>query len=606
MTSMKRVVTALSQRWRPLGGTIGRYQPHSRTVISFGVRSLNISTTTSEGKRSDLRNSHPFSSSVRRNMGKSSDNDFEQFVRTSGIKNPVWVHGDPFENRPQFHPLTEDVEADVCIIGAGIAGISIAYELVSRGKDVVLLEARDVLSGETGRTSGHLSNALDDTYPEIAKKHGEQGAKVAAESHSWALNRVGEISKELGIDCEYRHLPGIRVSQYRRGTKEWKEDIESIKEDAELAKKLGIDAKFDENLTVKGWDGKPDQRGGAIFAQQAAFHPTKYLNGILKWLKEQPRFRCFTFTRAMSVKEKGIEVLGLGHKHCEIETESGKTVSCEHAVEATVVPLQKLSVIAQMEWNRTYCVALRVPKGSVDDILLYDTADPYKYIRLTPCDAKHDYLIVGGEDHKVGQEDPRGHFEALEEWTRERFPQAIDAVFQWSGQIFEPVDYMAYIGKNQGNSRIYIVTGDSGNGLTHGVLAGKLIADEIEGTTNSWADLYSPKRLSSVVQSAPTMIQNDMQVNAQYKRLLQSDITDIEDLKPGCGGVLNPTMSKPIAVYKDENGEITKMSALCPHMGAVVCWNPVEKSWDCPVHGSRFGERGLSIQGPAKANLAKA
>ncbi|OTA67326.1 DAO-domain-containing protein [Hypoxylon sp. EC38] len=519
--------------------------------------------------------------------------DSEQFIRTSGIKDPVWVHADPFSNRPAFHPLTEDIETDVCIVGAGISGISLAYELVTRGREVVILEARDVLAGETGRTSGHLSNALDDMYPEIAKKHGESGAQAAADSHTWALDRVGEIAKQLNIDCEYRHLPAYRISQYERGTEEWKKDIEEIKEDVKLAKKLGIDATFDEKLTVKGWDGKIDQRGGAIFHKQATFHPTKYLNGVLKWLKEQPKFRCYTFTRAMGIKEKGIEVLGLGHKYVQIETEAGNTIQCEHAVEATNVPLQKLSIIAQMEWYRTYCIAIRVPKGSVDDILLYDTADPYKYTRITPCDENDDYMVIGGEDHKVGQEDPRGHFEELERWARERFTGAKSVAFQWSGQILEPVDYMAYIGKNQGNNRIYVVTGDSGNGLTHGV-------------ENSWASLYSPKRLGGVIKSAPAMIQNDLQVNMQYKRLLQSDIQDIEDLAPGCGGVLNPKTSKPIAVYKDEKGDVSRMSALCPHMGGVVCWNPVEKSWDCPVHGSRFGERGLAIQGPAKANLAKA
>lgn len=604
---MKRVVTAFSQRSRPPGNII--YSP-SRISISYGIRSLRI-TTSAEGRNLaqglESRNPlQPFSTSSRRNMAKPVADDLEQFVRTSGITNPVWIHGDPFSKRPRFNPLSEDIETDVCIIGAGIAGISIAYELITRGREVVLVEARDVLSGETGRTSGHLSNALDDLYPEIAKKHGEDGAKAAAESHTWALNRVGEIAKELGIDCEYRHLPGYRVSQHQKGTEEHKKDMDTIKEDVEMAKKLGIDAIFDEDLTIRGWGGKSDQRGGAIFAKQAAFHPTKYLNGVLKWLKEQPKFQCYTSTRVLSVKEKGIEVLGLGHKYVQVETEAGNTISCEHAVEATDVPLQKLSVIVQMEWDRTYCIALRVPKGSVDDILLYDTDDPYKYIRLTPCDEDDDYMIVGGEDHKVGQEDSRGHFEALEQWARERFPQAKSVEYQWSGQIFEPVDYMAYIGKNQGNNRVYVVTGDSGNGLTHGVLASKLIADEIEGTPNTWSSLYSPKRVGSVIKSAPTMIQNDLQANMQYKRLLQSDIQDIEDLKLGCGGVLNPTASKPIVVYKDENGNITKMSALCPHMGGVVCWNSVEKSWDCPVHGSRFGEKGLSIQGPAKVNLGKA
>jgi len=144
----------------------------------------------------------------------------------------------------------------------------------------------------------------------------------------------------------------------------------------------------------------------------------------------------------------------------------------------------------------------------------------------------------------------------------------------------------------------------SGNGLTHGVLAGKLIADEIDGTENPWGKLYSPTRLSSIVKSLPSMISHDVQINAQYKRALQTDITDIEDLMPGSGGVLNVGLSKPIAVYKDENGRVEKFSALCPHLKGVVCWNPLEISWDCPVHGSRFSKDGICIEGPSKGNLS--
>ncbi|RYP37768.1 hypothetical protein DL767_002798 [Monosporascus sp. MG133] len=531
--------------------------------------------------------------------------DEKKFIQTSGIADPVWVHKDGYSNRPRFNPLTVDIETDICIIGAGITGVSIAYELVSRGKQVVLLDARDILSGETGRTSGHLSNALDDMYQYIAEKHSEKGAKVAAESHSWALDYVGEVATKLGIECEYRHLPAYRVSQYQRGTKEYEDDMKEIKADVEWARKVGIDATIDENLAVRGWDGKPDQRGGAIYPGQATFHPTKYVNSVLKWLQNQPNFSCFTNTRVVSVDEKGIEVLGLGHKYCQVKTEAGNAVTCEHAVEATNVPLQKLSVIAQMEWNRTYCIAIRIPKGSVEDCLLYDNAEVYKYVRMTECDERDDYMVVGGCDHKVGQESTDGRFEELETWTRERFPQAGSVDYKWSGQIFEPHDYMAYIGKNQGNKYIYIVTGDSGNGLTHGVIAGKLIADEIEGKPNPWAELYSPKRVVSVIKSAVETLQHDVQVNTQYKRLLHSDITDIEDLVPGSGGVLNPKSSKPIAVYKDENGNLTKMTALCPHMKGVICWNKAEKSWDCPVHGSRFGETGLCVQGPAKMNLER-
>lgn len=294
---------------------------------------------------------------------------------------------------------------------------------------------------------------------------------------------------------------------------------------------------------------------------QATFHPTRYLAGVLSWMKQQANFQCYTRTRVMSIHEKGVEVLGMGHKSVEIKTEAGHTVRAEHAVEATCIPLQKLSVVAELEYYRTYCIAVRVPRGSVEDCLLYDNAEEYKYVRLTECDDKDDYMVVGGCDHKVGQEETTPRFAELETWTRERFPQAGAVDYRWSGQIFEPVDYMAFIGKNQGNNRIYIVTGDSGDGLTHGVLAGRLLADEIEGVANKWAALYSPKRLGSIMKSLPSMVKHDVQINLQYKRHLESDIKDIEDLAPGVGGVLNSVSP-------------------CCHFPVMVPWNGADDDWD--------------------------
>lgn len=265
--------------------------------------------------------------------------------------------------------------------------------------------------------------------------------------------------------------------------------------------------------------------------------------------------------------------------------------------------LQKLSVVAEMEFMRTYCIAIKIPKGKVEDCLLYDSAEAYKYIRLTYCDAENDYMIVGGCDHKVGQEEPTGRFEELETWTRERFPSAGSVDYAWSGQVFDPVDYMAFIGLDPGTKHTYIVTGDSGNGLTHGVLAGRLLADEIEPKPNDWSHLYCPQRLSSIAKIAGSILAHDLQINSQYKRFLQSDIADIEDLAPGEGGVLNTKIGKPTAIYRDDAGNTHSSSALCPHMKGVVCWNRVEKSWDCPVHASRFSKDGECVMGPAKGNL---
>lgn len=527
--------------------------------------------------------------------------DPQQFLRTSGQADAVWVHTEPYSNRPKFSKLDKNVSTDVCIIGSGISGISIAYELVTRGVNVVMIEARDILSGESGRTSGHLATALDDHYTEIAKKHGDKKAKLAADSHSWAAKKVGEISKELGIECEYRHLPGYEISQYPRSDPHHAEDMKELQGEAEKARSLGLSTEFREDFAVKGWNGKVDQRGAAIFHQQATFHPTKYLVGVLKWLAKQPNFSCYTHTRMISCDEKGLLDKGV-----EVGTVDGHKITCKDAVEATCIPLQKLSIIAELEYDRTYCIAVRIPKGSYEDCLLYDSAEPYHYVRFTECDSKDDYLVLGGADHKVGQHPNEGQcYDELEQWARERYTQLGSTDYKWSGQILEPADYVAFIGKNSGKSHTYIVTGDSGNGLTHGVLAGKLIADEIQGVDNPWANLYNPKRLPSL-SSLPSMLSHDLQINAQYKRFLQSDVTDIEDIKPCQGGVLNPMTSKPIAIYRDENGVAHKHSAICPHLHGVVAWNHAEKTWDCPVHGSRFaGISGVCVMGPSKTGLAK-
>ncbi|XXG99873.1 hypothetical protein Hte_006214 [Hypoxylon texense] len=451
--------------------------------------------------------------------------DSAQFARTSGITDAVWIHEDPYANRPQFHTLTEDIETDVCIIGAGITGISIAYELVTRGREVVLVEARDVLAGE---------------------------------SHAWALgpgrrDRAGAATSTASTaTCPATASPGTGA-----GPRSTRNDLEGIS--GRTWSWLGSWAST--RRSTRTWPsgagtGKPDQRGGAIYAKQAAFHPTKYLNGV-------PRV-------AKAAAAAQVPVLHVDARHyVRIETEAGHTVGCEHAVEATDVPLQKLGVVAQMAWFRTYCVALRVPKGAVADVLLYDTADPYVYARLAPYDARRAARLPGG-----GRRGPRGR--AGGPAGPLRGPRAVGA-----GAVHEYRSERVYVPAHRGRDR--------GRRQTAG------------------RRLYSPKRVASVIKSAPTMLANDLPANAQYiNDCCNRDVADIEDLAPGCGGVLNPMAKTPVAVYKDEEGRVTKLSALCPHLGGVVCWNPVEKSWDCPVHGSWFGARGLAVQGLTKANLAKA
>jgi Rieske Fe-S protein len=236
-------------------------------------------------------------------------------------------------------------------------------------------------------------------------------------------------------------------------------------------------------------------------------------------------------------------------------------------------------------------------------VLSWDTGDQYHYIRIQPM-GYHDLLIIGGEDHKTGQAyDSPQRYQRLEAWARSRFPRMTDVEFMWGGQVMEPADYLAFIGHNpMDHDNIYVATGDSGMGLTHGTIAGMLLTDLILDRPNPWARLYSPSRVP--VMAANEIVREDLNMAAQYADwVTPGDVKSFGDIAADSGAIVRQGLEK-IAVYKDERGEVHACSATCPHLGCIVQWNPGEKTWDCPCHGSRFDAYGHVINGPANRDLA--
>ena len=275
---------------------------------------------------------------------------------------------------------------------------------------------------------------------------------------------------------------------------------------------------------------------------------------------------------------------------------------------ATNSPVNNLFVphTKQMAY-RTYALGARVPLGSVDPGLYWDTLDPYHYIRTQRVSngSESEILIVGGEDHKTGQdEDPNKHFRALEGWTRERFQSIEEIEYRWSGQVLEPDDYLAFIGRNPGDQNVYIATGDSGMGMTHGTIAGMLITDLIQDRENPWEKLYEPSR--KTLGALGEWARENLNVAAQYGNWLSKrDADSAESIAPGEGAIIREA-GKPIACYRDQHGHLHRCSAVCTHLSCLVSWNTVEKTWDCPCHGSRFGIDGHVLNGPAISPLRSA
>jgi glycine/D-amino acid oxidase-like deaminating enzyme/nitrite reductase/ring-hydroxylating ferredoxin subunit len=494
---------------------------------------------------------------------------------------------------PAQSPLTADARADVCVVGAGIAGLTTAYLLTKEGRSVVVLDDGPVAGGETSRTTAHLSNAFDDRYYELERMHGEQGARLAAESHTAAIDLIEQIVSDEGIDCDFERLDGYLFVPPGEST-------EQLGEELRAAHRAGLtEVEYVERVPFDGYNF-----GAALrFPYQGQFHILKYLNGITEAIKRAGG-RIHTGTHADKIK---------GGADARVVTAGGFTVSCGAIVVATNTPVNDLVAIhTKQAPYRTYVIGARVPRGSIPHMLLWDTLDPYHYVRLQAVEnlegaAPYDVLIVGGEDHKTGQaEDFDERFRRLEEWTRERFPAAEEIEFRWSGQVMEPVDGLAFIGRNPLDSdNVFIVTGDSGQGMTHGTLAGRLLTDLIAGRENEWAKIYDPSRLP--LKAGVEYAKENLNVAAQYTDYLTGgEVSSVEEIAAGEGAILRRGLGK-VAVYRDEQGGLYEHSAVCTHLGCIVAWNGKEKTWDCPCHGSRFAAAdGHVVNGPAINGLASA
>lgn len=502
----------------------------------------------------------------------------------SGRTTSIWM---ATADVPDFPPLDADAETDVCVVGAGIAGLSVAYTLARAGRRVLVLDDGPVGGGETGRTTAHLTSALDDRYFAIERLHGLDGARTAAASHEAAIDRIEEIVRREKIACDFTRCDGYLFLAPG-------DDAGLLDRELAATHRAGLaDTERLERVPLPFHDFGPCLR----FPRQARFHVLAYLAGLARAVVRLGA-RIHTGAHVAEIADTTD-----GASAC-VKTEDGRTVKARALVVATNSPVNDwVKIHTKQAPYRTYVVGAVVPAGSVPDGLYWDTADPYHYVRIQRSDG-HDVLIVGGEDHKTGQaDDAEERFARLERWTRERFPMTTSFEYRWSGQVMEPVDYMAFIGRNPGSEDVYIATGDSGNGMTHGTIAGILIPELILGRDHPWAALYDPSRVSVSLRSAAEFAKENLNVAAQYvDYVTPGDVGSADAIRPGEGAVLRRG-AKKIAAFRDEAGRLHERSAVCPHLYCIVDWNPAEKTWDCPCHGSRFDAHGKVVNGPAVNDL---
>lgn len=476
-------------------------------------------------------------------------------------------------------PLESDETVDVCVVGAGIAGLTVAYLLALEGRSVLVVEADAVGSGETSRTTAQLVTALDRGWSELVRVHGADRARIAAESHRAAIDRVEMLVRRERIACDFTRLDGYLLA----GAHQDRFDAEY-----DAVQSIGLPG-------VSLVQRAPLGGGPALrYTAQAQLDPMKYLAGLAVAVQAHGG------RIAVGVRVEAIDGTG----PVVVRTADGMGIHARAAVLATNAPaVANLEASLKQYAYRSYVIAGRVPRDAVPPGLYWDLEDPFHYVRRIerPGEAD-DLLLVGGEDHRTGQPDrpPEDRYQRLAGWIRERVPSFGEMTDAWSGQVLETMDGLGFIGRIRPG--LYVVTGDCGDGMTHATIGGLLLTDLLHERANPWQEIYDPTRLR--VKAALDFVRENANTATQFLSYLSpGDADDAAVLEPGQGAVIRRGLSK-VAAYRDDDGRLHECSAVCPHLGCLVNWNSGESSWDCPCHGSRFDAFGRLLNGPAHADLA--
>jgi len=487
---------------------------------------------------------------------------------------------------PSFGKLSSNLDVDLVVIGGGITGITAAYLAKKAGKTVALLERGRCAQMDTGHTTAHLTAVPDLWLSEIEKNFSRDISRAVWDAGQAAIDQIVRIIRAEDIDCDFQWVPGFL---HAPSTKD-QTAIRDLQEEVQTAQAIGIDATFTEACPLFSTPA-------VKFAHQALFHPVKYLAALLPII-DGDGSHVFEESPVETVEDSNAVVVG-SHQ-----------ITCRNVFLATHTPLTgktgTLSALlfqTKLYLHTTYALSARIEGVELPVASFWDTQDPYNYLRIEKDPADGYLAIYGGEDHKTGQEDnTRENFRRLEARFLKIFPSA-QIQHHWSGQVVETNDGLPFIGETAPHQ--FAATGFAGNGTTFGTLSAMMALDYIQGRKNPWADIFQIDR-KKLVGSAWEYIRE----NADYPFFLlrdwmaPADGTATRELKPGEGKIL-ALDGKKVAAYRDDAGNVTMCSPVCTHLKCIVDWNPAEKTWDCPCHGSRFKPTGEVISGPAEENLRK-
>ncbi|ALG48144.1 FAD-dependent oxidoreductase [Clostridium perfringens] len=473
----------------------------------------------------------------------------------------VWSESCKFRKR---EALNKDIKTDVLVIGAGIAGILTAYMLKQNGREVIVIDASEIASGNTKNTTAKITSQHDLIYSKLIAEFGEEKARQYAKANELAIKKYKEIIEDKRIECDFEEKPAYVYSL---------NEVDVLKEEVEAAKNLGIDAEFVQEANL------PFKINGAVkFNNQAQFNPLKFLKGISNELV------IYENTRALEIKEN-------------LVVTSGGNITAKNIVVATHYPIMNAPgyYFMKMHQERSYVLALE-NTSEIDGMYIDLNKEGYSFRTY------NNLLLLGGISHRTGENEEGGSYDELRKVAKRLYPKAKEKYY-WSAQDCMTIDGIPYIGRYSSETpNIYVATGFNKWGMTSSMVSAMIISDMILEKENDFSEIFSPRRFDlslSINNIANDLIETAKNFIAQKVSIPSSEI---EHIKNGHGGIIEYNGEK-VGVYKNKEGKEFFVSTKCTHLGCQLSWNADELTWDCPCHGSRFDYKGRLVGSPATKDL---
>jgi glycine/D-amino acid oxidase-like deaminating enzyme/nitrite reductase/ring-hydroxylating ferredoxin subunit len=489
-----------------------------------------------------------------------------------------WQKG--IETEPAKAILYGSDQYDVLIVGAGITGMTAGLLLQNAGKKVLIVDARRPGFGTTGGTSAHINTFADTTYTEAKSAFGEAGAQLFAEAVNEGYQLIKTIIESYQIDCDFEIKPGYLYAENA-------DQVKQLEDVYNGAVEVGVPVEYVNDVPTP-----VNYQKALLFPAQAQFHPLKYLRGLQT---------AFEKAGGKLLEETMIDAIAKdvdGH----IAKAGELRIRATSVIYATHIPPKITSFSFRCAPYRSYVLAVKLKGTNYPDALIYDMEEPYHYFRTHLIDGQP-LLLIGGNDHKTGHDDPEKAFEDLEKYAR-KYYSVSSVKYRWSSQYFIPVDGFPYIGQMpEASACTYCATGYNGNGMMLGSIAAQILCDLIVKQESPYEKIFSPSRIKPIDGFTEFVKENaDVAYHFVADRLSVKETDSLQRIPKGSGKVVE-FEGKKIAAYRDEEGELHTLSPVCTHAGCIVNWNPSEKSWDCPCHGARYAIDGKVLTGPTDRDL---